>query len=312
MANDIKLSIVIPVYNVELYLRKCVDSIISQNCDQCEIVLVDDGSTDKSGEICDSYRNTKGITVYHKNNGGLSDTRNYGIRHSSGEYLLFVDSDDYLEPNALKNILDALCEYHPDVLTAKSKMVFDDGKIVDEVDYSIKEGLYEKTKFFKILKRHSKSIIFCAQYFICRREIVIYNNLLFKEGVIHEDELWTPQLLLVSRNIYYLDAYFYFHLMRGGSIMHSNNDIKSGKSLLVIAPMLNEKYKNVHNDIWYLRDRMANFYLQAYPKLGKEYLREFDRKIPLKNAYYFKTFLKALIFYISPNLYLKLWKNKYK
>ena len=104
-----KLSIIIPIYNVENTLRRCLDSVISQNIDNCEIILVDDGSTDKSGIIADEYAYKHPyITIYHKVNGGLSDARNYGLDRMNGDYVTFVDSDDELSPNTLEPLLNIM------------------------------------------------------------------------------------------------------------------------------------------------------------------------------------------------------------
>lgn len=307
-----KLSIIVPVYNVKQYISKCIDSITSQADNQCEILLIDDGSNDGSDKVCDELaEKCRIIKTFHKQNGGLSDARNFGIEHACGEYLMFVDSDDYLEKNSLKQIIEKLDETDCDVLTAKSYSVDENGITKDEVEYSIKEGLYSSGDFLKTLYKNRNSILFCAQYFICKKELVSRHKLSFKKGIIHEDELWTPQLLLVSNSIYYLDQYFYYHLMRENSIMHSDNDKKSGESLLFIAKELNAIYKKT-NEYKYLRNRMAIFYLQAFPKLGMTSVKQFDRKFAFKNSSYSDVKLKSLLFMISPKIYLRFWNKKYK
>ncbi|MBQ5852329.1 MAG: glycosyltransferase family 2 protein, partial [Lachnospiraceae bacterium] len=100
------ISIVVPVYNVEKYLERCVDSLINQTYENIEILLIDDGSKDNSGQMCDEYANKDSrITVYHKENGGLSDARNYGMDRAKGEYIIFIDSDDYVEPNMMEFLI---------------------------------------------------------------------------------------------------------------------------------------------------------------------------------------------------------------
>ena len=107
MANKL-VSIIVPVYNVEKYLPKCVGSLINQTYKNVEIILVDDGSTDQSGNICDTYlEKDNRIVVLHKKNGGLSDARNFGIEHAKGDYYSFVDSDDYLKEKTIENLVDA-------------------------------------------------------------------------------------------------------------------------------------------------------------------------------------------------------------
>jgi len=307
------ISIIVPVYNVKKYLYKCINSIIPQLDGRSEVLLIDDGSTDGSGNICDELEKKSAfIRTYHKSNGGLSDARNYGIEKSSGKYLMFVDSDDYLEEGSLANFYDVILKYDTDVIVSKSYAVDERGNAKDEVDYSIKGGLYDINSYFKAMRKNPKSVIFCAQYFICKKSLVLKEKLTFKFGVIHEDELWTAILLLKCNNVYYLDYYFYYHLMRDGSIMHSNNFERSGKSLLTIGSELDEIYRNEKRDIRYLKDRLARFYLQAFPKLGTNFLPLFNRKLPLRNSYYLSTKSKALFFLLFPNLYYKIWRKKYK
>ena len=123
------ISVIVPVYNVEKYLGKCIDSIINQTYRNIEIILVDDGSTDSSGEICDSYaRQHKNVTTYHQTNGGLSSARNYGIERARGEYIGFVDSDDYIEPNMYEVLLQLLQSNNAEMSMCALYDVFD-GKI---------------------------------------------------------------------------------------------------------------------------------------------------------------------------------------
>ena len=103
--QDVQISIIVPIYKVEKYLVRCVESLIAQDFSSLEIILIDDGSPDRCGEICDNYaKKDARITAYHKPNGGLSDARNYGLERAHGEYVLFVDSDDYLEPGACASL----------------------------------------------------------------------------------------------------------------------------------------------------------------------------------------------------------------
>ena len=113
------VSVIVPVYKVEDYLRECIDSIINQTYKNLEIILVDDGSPDNCGEICEEYaRNDSRITVYHKENGGLSDARNYGIARANGEFMTFVDSDDVIKANFVETLMGLIHKYDADIATA--------------------------------------------------------------------------------------------------------------------------------------------------------------------------------------------------
>ena len=122
------VSIVVPVYNVEKYLKRCVDSIINQSYNNIEILLVDDGSTDSSGKICDDYlKKDSRIKVIHKQNGGLSDARNFGIDKSTGDYLSFIDSDDWIEKDMIMNLFNSIINEKSDIsiefMIIKKKML---------------------------------------------------------------------------------------------------------------------------------------------------------------------------------------------
>lgn len=126
---DKKLSFILPIYNVEAYLPQCVDSILSQATDDCEIILVDDGSPDGCGKICDDYAAKYDIVkVIHKENGGLGDARNAGMEAASGEYIAFVDSDDYIEAGTVEKLLEWICNEPADICFLELSKVFPDGK----------------------------------------------------------------------------------------------------------------------------------------------------------------------------------------
>ena len=115
-----KFSIVVPVYNVEKYIRKCIESIITQTYQNFELIIVDDGSTDYSGKICDKYINKSNVKVFHKKNGGASSAINYGIKKSKGEYLMFIDGDDFLyDVNCLEELNKIINNSNVDIIQYK-------------------------------------------------------------------------------------------------------------------------------------------------------------------------------------------------
>jgi len=305
--DSILLSIIIPVYNVEKYIKRCLDSILCQKVKNYEIILVDDGSTDNSGTICDAYaQNKKNVICIHKPNGGLSDARNIGLKYCKGKYVWFVDSDDYIAENALVYLDKLLSEYSSDVIICISKTVDDYGIIKDECYYEIPSGLYSSHEYMETLRKYPRSVLFCAQFHIVKKSFVEKYGFSFRKNILHEDELWTPQLLLNAEQIYYSNLNIYFHYMREGSIMHSSNMEKSGQSDLIVTSELKKIYDNSgRRDLYYLRDHMADTYLQAVWKLP-DFLSctSWKRNEPWKNAYYLKTKVKSLLYFISPRIYL--------
>ena len=134
------ISIIVPVYNVEKYLKKCVDSIVNQTYKNLEIILVDDGATDNSGKICDELVELDNrIKVYHKKNGGLSDARNYGVERATGDYIGFVDSDDYIDAEMYEKLYEAIKKENVDVAECNLKIV-----------YPEKTDLFTDQKYYQI------------------------------------------------------------------------------------------------------------------------------------------------------------------
>lgn len=313
---NVKLSVVIPVYNVEKYLEKCVNKIINQHVKEMEIILVDDGSTDNSGDICDKFSHKyKEVKSYHKENGGASDARNFGLKKAIGEYVWFVDSDDTIEDDCIKKIESIIIENNPDVIVCQSKVIHKNGVIEDECKYTIKRGMYTSNQFMDTMKKNPQSIIFCPQYYIVKRDFVEKNKIYFYKGIIYEDELWIPQLLLKADSIFYSNLNIYFHLMRDESVMHSTKLNKCGMSAFVVSEELLKIYDNSNRkDLQFLRDRNANIFLQSVWKMNDFFSKKSNikRLMPIKNSYYLKTRLKALLYLISPRFYLFIHKVRNK
>ena len=200
-----------------------------------------------------------------------------------------------------------------DVIVCSSKKVFEDGTIKDECSYSIKTGTYTSEEFMKVLKKNPNSVIFAPQYYIVKKSFITKNNIFFYEGIIHEDELWIPQLLIFAKNIYYSNLNIYYHYMWSGSVMHSTKLEKSGISCLTVANELFKIYDNTNRkDIQFLRDKAANIFLQAIWKIP-EFLKNkknVNRTLPIKNALYFKTRIKAILYFLSPKFYLFIHSKK--
>ena len=133
MDNIIKVYVIVPVYNVELYLNRCIESIVTQTYTNLEIILVDDGSTDNSGKLCDEWaRKDNRIKVVHKKNAGLGFARNTGLDHANGDYVVYIDSDDYVAENMIETLLTALTKNKADTVYCGLNRVFPEGRIVEQ------------------------------------------------------------------------------------------------------------------------------------------------------------------------------------
>ena len=253
---ELKLSIVVPIYKVEPYLPKCVESLLAQDLpkEDYEIILVDDGSPDRCGEICEEYATRfDNVKVVHRKNGGLSAARNTGIVVAQGEYVLFVDSDDYLEPNVLKTLVDKMESDHLDILRFNYQnvnehyVVFEPNKFGKPfVDYrdDVCDGLTFLTE---------RLGFGCyAWQFVIRREIL--QGCLFKEGIYFEDTEWTPRLLLKAQRVTSTNVMVYNYLMREGSITQSVEEAKKRKVLadkLLLVDSMKSQMQRVGDKRWF-------------------------------------------------------------
>lgn len=225
--KKITFSVIVPVYNVENYLCQCVDSILSQEDCVFELILVDDGSTDQSGEICDQYakKDTR-VRVIHKENGGLSDARNAGVREAGGEYLLFVDSDDYIAEHSIQKISMIIKENNnPDIVFLECVKVYTDDQRLIPMNDGVTEEVNEKRgddlkTYIAELPKYPASA--CSK--AIRRNFFCEKNLYFKKGIICEDLEWAVRMFLAAETVGYCGTTYYFYRQnRAGSISNSPN-----------------------------------------------------------------------------------------
>lgn len=217
-----KFSVIVPVYNVEKYLHKCVDSILDQNFKDFELILVDDGSTDNSPQICDEYeKKDDRVKVIHKENGGASSARNVGITEAKGDYLLFIDSDDYWHTNlTLDKILKLIDKYQADIVQFGASELFQ----MDNVLHLGKQrnldkfnGLNTKEIISDLVSIEQLSI--SASTMSISRKFVVNNNLFFKEGIKTEDLEWAIRLFSCLPKWCFSNEHLYIYRMqREGSV----------------------------------------------------------------------------------------------
>ena len=207
------ISVIVPVYNVEKYLRRCVKSVSEQSCTDLEILLIDDGSTDNSGRICDELEKTdRRIKVFHKQNGGLSDARNFGIEHSTGEFISFIDSDDYIHPQMLETLLRLITDENADLAVCSAMDVFE-GKEVTQVK-SIREFTLNRVESYKYMLRGDGIPSACNKLY--KRQTV--GDVRFPVGKLYEDGFFTPQILKRVKKTAVTSKPMYYYFRRADSI----------------------------------------------------------------------------------------------
>lgn len=252
MEQNSLVSVVMPVYNVEKYLAEAVDSVLRQTYDAWELILVDDGSTDTSGEMCDSYANKDcRIRAIHQDNAGLSGARNTGMANAKGEYLLFVDSDDYISNTALQDMIETAREEKADCILFEMAQ-FDDLSKETKIYAQYKEEDFRGNRqavniLRKLLQTQEYQAMACGYMINCK--LLKNIHLSFQRGILHEDELFTLQYMLQCETIALVDHTCYYYRVRENSIMYDKKNIaQKGNSLLFIISQLIELYKIYGDD----------------------------------------------------------------
>lgn len=215
MENKPLVSIVVPIYNVEDYIEKCVDSILHQTYQNLEVILVNDGSTDNSRAIIEKYTVDSRCLIIDKVNGGLSSARNAGIRVAHGKYMYFIDSDDYIEPIAVERLVERMEETFADFCCYRIRFYHDDFfKLYGDsfsCDVLTSEDIFQDAVIGKNIKTTAWSKFF-------DHDFLKDNNLMFYEGIINEDYLFTLQCAVCAKKVVFLDVPLYNALQRPDSI----------------------------------------------------------------------------------------------
>lgn len=218
------VSVVVPVYNVEMYLEECIDSVLAQTYENWEMILVDDGSTDGSGAICDAYAaKDPRIQVVHQKNGGLSEARNTGLAHSSGEYVYFLDSDDWIISEALTELVGRIEEENADIVYFDAVSFLDGSDAGETEQRYIRRNLYPTEEGHTVLGwlQDNREYHSAVQLLFMRRSLLAEKHLTFYPGVLYEDMLFTYQLYCRAERAAYMNQALYHRRYRSNSIMTS-------------------------------------------------------------------------------------------
>ena len=218
--ND-TISVIVPVYNVAAYLPACIRSICAQTYSQLEVILIDDGSTDDSGTLCDKFaENDYRIKVIHQQNGGAASAKNAGLRAATGDYLAFVDSDDYLEPDAYSFMMEKMQQYAADVVRCGFQEVYTDS-VVNRTDHLLMEVNTPEEFLGKFTTDWTCGLLWDKLY---RREL--FEGIFFEEGHRIDDEFFTYQGLLRAKRIVTIPKVIYSYRKRKSSVMSSADSQK--------------------------------------------------------------------------------------
>lgn len=251
--KDPILSIVVPVYNVENYIKQCIQSLVLQTLNNIEIIVVNDETEDKSIEIVKQFNDSR-IKIINKKNGGLSSARNAGIKVATGKYIAFVDSDDFIDfISAYEEIIDIAEEFNSDIVVGNACKYYEsEKKIPMDTQKDIVKKIFEVNVIsgekYLIESVNNKRIFAPVWLNIYRTELILQNNLYFKEGILHEDELFSPQIFLKANKVTFYNKDFYNYRQREGSIMYSlQNKYKRVKDTFNICFELSKIVNTVSN-----------------------------------------------------------------
>lgn len=218
-----KISVIVPIYNVEEYLPRCVKSLLKQTYRNLEIILVDDGSTDNCSSLCDEFeKQDRRIKVIHKANGGLSDARNAGMKVMTGEYVSFIDSDDWINIHFYEVLMDVINKENCDIVQCEREILHEDKGEFCSVIKEYHVDIYDAEKALKLLIEENKfkQVVWNKLY---RRESI---TLEFKKGKTNEDEFWTYRVFGKANKIAYVNAPMYYYFQREGSIINSKYSLR--------------------------------------------------------------------------------------
>ena len=216
------VTIIVPVYNSEKYLEQCIQNLLNQTYQNLQIILVNDGSTDQSLEIC-KKSNDERVEVYTKPNGGASSARNLGLTHRKGDYILFADSDDYLKDNAVETLVSTAVSNHADCVYYEADNVAEDTSIKVKKNGLSHAVQYPTTDGNSLIELILEQKNYHAVPFLYFAKSSLYDKgLCFEEGIIFEDELFSFELLRSCEKVVCLKQKLYFRNVRSGSVMTSS------------------------------------------------------------------------------------------
>ena len=311
-----KISVIVPVYNVENYISKCLDSILAQTHSDIEVICVNDGSTDNSGKILDEYaaRDSR-VKVFHKENGGVSSARNLALENVSGEYIGFVDSDDYIAPNMYSSLLSALEDQEADIAECSIAYAYENGDVRKRIF-----GSYSEIDTKVILNK----------FFLKEMAIVIWNKLFRSECLtdlrfdenykIGEDSLFLYQILKNVKKFVGIDTVGYYYLQRESSVMHNVVDEKRLKLFEIVDSWIEE---NKHDKELYTsvvkRDAVLSIFVmesalkdkdknKAVIKMLRNRVLKHKRIILTSNKFSIKFKAGTFLLWMCPWLYYRISK----
>lgn len=264
------VSVIVPVYNVEKYIIKCLESIKSQTLDDFECLIIDDGSKDSSIKLAEEYiKDDKRFVIHHKENGGLSDARNFGINIAKGEYISFIDSDDYLDERLLELSYEMAKKHNSDICTFDMYYVWQDGSKSVSLGGKLECSSYKENNDLLFINNSANNKIYRNSFMKDKR---------FIKGMWYEDLATIPVLIAKANNISYVNEPLYYYVQREGSISHNASE----KIFDIYAAL-----KNVEDKLNITSDKLIDLYLDNCLDMTTLRIRNID-DVRIRKSFYLK------------------------
>ncbi len=280
--EEIKVSVIIPVYNVEKYIRQCLESVTNQTLKDIEIIVVNDGTKDNSMKIVEEYLSDERMKIINKENGGLSSARNAGIKAAQGKYICFIDSDDFIDNSMMEELYNEIEKTNSDVVESNI-FLYDDKTHKVEGRKNKKYNSAEKGSY--LWGKYTTEV--CNK--IYKKEFLLKNSIFFEEGMIHEDDLFTIRILFSTNKICHIQkSFYYYRINRCGSTMTNVNLEKRLQALQRIVEKIKEYQKMMQTDIFsFLMLKVLEIYylIEIYEinneNIKKEKIKELEESIKI-------------------------------
>lgn len=313
---DHKISVIVPVYNVEKYLKRCINSILNQTFKNFELILVNDGSTDNSLNICKNYKEKDGrIQLISQTNKGLSAARNTGLKYAKGKYVCFVDSDDFIEKEYLSLLLSNIEKYNSDIAMCEYYLTNEEGRkysisrLNEPKDIHVLSGKKTFSYFYK--ENYVPNVVAWNKIYLRS----LFDNIKYDEGHYFEDELIAPFLFYKARRVSFLRVPLYNYVQRPGSIMNTPLTLKKVEDRILMSNQRMHFLYGRNKTLYRLAVQQYKDWLVTVGDLdinNINFQSEYRKYFGIRGNRSFKLWLKDIIGYVDLKLFCKILKVKKK
>lgn len=309
------VSIIVPIYKVEKFLNECIESIISQTYANIEVILVDDGSPDGSGIIADEWQKKDSrVKVIHKTNGGISSARNAGIKIAKGDYIFFVDSDDYIAPDCIEKLLEAVEEENADISSCKFYSFWQDACIIESRLPNERTIITPEVYLERIYIYGLYTVVWNKLY---KRHL--FEDTLFEEGRLNEDAIIIAKLMTrVNKIVHLSEALYYYRQRKSGIMQGQKRDVIAASEIRWITDNIEEYSNDGREHLCKLAQKLYfNKMLEYNTLVSKQYRKEMKRKLlELKKElikyprFSFLTKTKIFVTAYIPGVYGRIYQSR--